>query len=661
MNKNKWNKWRRYLIVSFIGIFLFSIFIPSCTYLSSANFDVLVRDQKPEAIAEDTKSLAEILADLPTAEEIQAMPLAAHPRLLASEARFAEIKEQIKTDETMKEWYEKLHRYAERLLQEELPTYRLPDGKRLTKRIHIQVTALALVYYIEKDRRYLDRVWQELKTVAEFPDWNPSHFLDTAEMTYAFAVSYDWLHQDWNKEQRAIISSAILEKGLKPAMTAYQSGARWTTAEHNWNQVCNGGVGMGALAVIDEYPQLASQILYESIQRLPKAMRNYIPDGGYKEGMWYWHYGTFYNTVILAALDTSFRTDFNLSNIPGFAQTGLFPIYMNGTSNVTFNYYDGDEFFIRAPQLFWMAERYNQPIYTYYQLQSTAHGALDFIWYKPIDKNIAFKKLPLDRYFKSNQVVSMRSEWENPNSIFVGFKAGDNKVTHSNLDLGTFVIDALGVRWATELGRDDYNLPGYFDREEQRWTYYKTRAEGQNTLVIDPGKEPDQNPQAESRIISFDSQHEKVSVVANLTPAYYPKAHKVIRRIALLRQQKQVLLQDEIQTNTALDLLWFMHTNADIEISQDGKIATLHQDGETLRIKLLNPKPNYQFTVMNAEPLPTSPNPEGQEKDLTLKKLTINLEKINDEQLAVLFVPLNKNQNSYNELPNSIYKSLLVR
>jgi hypothetical protein len=101
-----------------------------------------------------------------------------------------------------------------------------------------------------------------------------------------------------------------------------------------------------------------------------------------------------------------------------------------------------------------------------------------------------------------------------------------------------------------------------------------------------------------------------------------------------------------------------MHTRADIQISKDGKTAMLYQDGERLWVKLLNLKPNYRFTVMNAQPLPSSPNPKEQEKNSNLKKLTIELEKIENEQLAVLFVPLNKDQNPPNKLPkiNSISK-----
>jgi hypothetical protein len=245
----------------------------------------------------------------------------------------------------------------------------------------------------------------------------------------------------------------------------------------------------------------------------------------------------------------------------------------------------------------------------------------------------------------------MRSEWENPESIFVGFKAGDNKANHSNLDLGTFVLDALGVRWATELGRDDYNLPGYFDQKDQRWTYYKTRAEGQNTLLINPSKSPDQNPEAYSKIIRFVYQPQKAYAIADLTPAYYPGANRVFRGIALQQQRKQVLLQDEIQADTPINLLWFMHTRADIQISKDGKTAMLYQDGERLWVKLLNPKPNYRFTVMNAEPLSSSPNPKIQEKNSDLKKLTIRLEKIKNERLSVLFVPLDKGQKPLKKLP----------
>ena len=62
---------------------------------------------------------------------------------------------------------------------------------------------LAMAYRLHGDRRYVDRLWQELQTVAGFPDFNPRHFLDTAEMTHALAIAYDWLYDHWSEPQRA--------------------------------------------------------------------------------------------------------------------------------------------------------------------------------------------------------------------------------------------------------------------------------------------------------------------------------------------------------------------------------------------------------------------------------------------------------------------------
>jgi len=37
---------------------------------------------------------------------------------------------------------------------------------------------------------------------AQFPDWFPKHFLDTAEMTAALGVGYDWLFDFLSAEER---------------------------------------------------------------------------------------------------------------------------------------------------------------------------------------------------------------------------------------------------------------------------------------------------------------------------------------------------------------------------------------------------------------------------------------------------------------------------
>jgi hypothetical protein len=430
-------------------------------------------------------------------------------------------------------------------------------------------------------------------------------------MTHALAIGYDWLYDRWTDEQRATLRSAMVEKGIKPAVKIHEEARWWAKARHNWNQVCNGGIGLGALAVADLEPELAGKFLHAALQSIQLAMVEYGPDGAWAEGPGYWNYATTYNVTLLAALQTALGTDFGLSNVPGFPDAGLFPIHTTGPLGRTFNYADGGDGAIRSPSLFWMARQFRQPAYAAYQRSVASPHPLDLVWFDPDDDNGALNSLPRDKYFRRAEIVTLRSAWDDRDAVFVGFKAGDNKANHSNLDLGTFVLDALGVRWAVDLGADNYNLPGYFGK--QRWTYYRMRAEGHNTLIITSGSEADQDSTAAAKIVRFDSQPNRAMAVADLTPAYAKHARNVMRGLALL-ERKQVLVQDELRADKPAEVWWFLHTPAQVKLGEDGFTATLRQGSAQLVARILSP-PNAAFTVMDAAPLPASPHPEGQNQN----------------------------------------------
>jgi hypothetical protein len=588
----------------------------------------------PLAAAEPAKPAVAI----PSATNILARLKHLHPRLLATAEDFAQLKTQVASDAKLQSWHTNLQTQAKEIMSAAPSRYEIPDGLRLlatSRRVMSRVYTLALLYRLDGEQRYADRAWQELAAAASFSDWNPRHFLDTAEMTHAFAIGYDWLYDVWTPEQRATLQQAMVEKGLTPALKLYRAHSSWTRMHHNWNQVCNGGIGMGALALADVEPQLAGETLHDALESIQLAMAEFAPDGAWKEGPGYWNYATLYNVVFLAGLQTALGTDFGLSQISAFDQTGLFPIYLTGPLGRTFNYADGGDHTVFAPQMFWLARQFNQPVLAWYERQTTTPSALDLLWHYPAGANPKAAGLPLDKYFRGAEVAVLRSDWENPQALFVGFKAGDNKANHSHLDLGSFVFDAAGVRWAVDLGADDYNLPGYFGG--QRWNYYRLRAEGQNTLVINPGQGPDQDPAANTRIIRFESKTKRSFAIADLTPAYRKNARQVWRGIALL-DRNNVLVQDEIQADKPIELWWFMHTPASVSIEGDGHTATLQQVGAQLRAEILSP-PGATFQIMDAQPLPASPHPERQAKNERVRKLAIHLTGISNTRLAVLLVP----------------------
>jgi len=240
------------------------------------------------------------------------------------------LKRRVKTDPQLKAWHEKLRGEAGRVLEELASRYDIPDGRRLlatSRRVLGRIYTLALLYRLDGDERYVERAWKELEAVANFKDWNPSHYLDTAEMTHAFAIAYDWLYDSWNAEQRALLRKATLEKGLLPALQAYRREkpyGSWMHSRHNWNQVCNGGIGMrrspgpgwrilARRAEVDSTPNEVVCTRWRVERRaglleLRDVQQRRLP-----------------GSVGLGA-----RTDFGLSKMPGLAETGQFPIYLTG-------------------------------------------------------------------------------------------------------------------------------------------------------------------------------------------------------------------------------------------------------------------------------------------------------------------------------------------
>lgn len=578
----------------------------------------------------------------PTGAEVLKVLRPQHPRLLATTADFQKVREQVEPGGLLEAQWNLLRKKADAVLTEPPVKYELPDGVRLlevSRKVLGRVQLLGLAFQVSGDVRYRDRLWQEMEAVTQFADWHPVHFLDTAEMTAAVAIAYDWLYDAWTPEQRKQLREAIVEKGLKPGQVAYRGTAWWPKCEHNWNQVCNGGLTMGALAVGDEEPALAGEILATAIRMVPRAIQHYAPDGAWAEGPGYWAYATTYTVYMIASLETATGRDWGLASIPGLNLAGDFPLCMNGPSGRSFNFADAGDGAVHAPAMYWLGKKFERPDYDEFERAFAVKSPmpLDLLWSasrSPMESN-CFPVFGLGHYFRETEVVALGVSGDSKR-FYVAFKAGDNKANHSHLDCGSFVLDAFGQRWILDIGSDDYNLPDYFGK--RRWEYYRLRAEGHNTLVLNPDTQPDQDPKAKTVITKFSDKGGRPFGIADLTPAYARNAKSVRRGVALI-ESKAVLIQDEVEAGPATDLWWFAHTPAAIELAKDGKSATLKIGKETLLVRVLAPA-NAVLEVMETTPLPASPHPERQMvKPLKapVRKLAIHLPGTTQTRIAVLF------------------------
>lgn len=568
-----------------------------------------------------------------------------HPRLMATADDFKRIRRQIETDQNSKRWYRILTVEANRTLQEPTVKYQFLDGVRLlpiSQTVLKRTTHLALMYKLTNNYIYADRAWKELSTVADdkqFPDWHPEHFLDTAEMTAAVAIGYDWLYDYLSSEQKKILRKALMEKGLQPALSIYRSSSNsWKDATNNWNTVCNSGISLGALAIADESSEteaISGEILQNAVQSIKNSLSQYGPDGGMAEGPSYWNYATIYMTYFLSSLDSTLGTDYGLSKLKGLSETGYYPMYVMGPAGF-FNIGDAKSSRALAPaQMFWMSDKYKKMDLAYFSLKGK--DPMNLIWYKKNKlKNLSTSSIPLDKHFANPEtgLVTMRSTWKNNNALFAGIHGGSNQVTHGDLDIGDFILDALGVRWASDLGADNYNLPGYFGMN--RWNYYRKRAEGQNTLVINPGMRPDQNTKAIGEITKFSSSPNQAFAIVNMTTAYTEDAVSAKRGLALTKKRTMVVLQDELTLKKPSEVYWFMHTEAQVGISVDKKTAILTRSGKKLYAHIISPQEGT-FSVIAATPLPTTPSLSNQNDNEGINKLTIHLNGVSTTTISVVF------------------------
>lgn len=553
-----------------------------------------------------------------------------HPRLLLLADDEARIRRALATDAPARAFRDALLRNGSRLLTQPTPERVLIGPRLLTvsRTVLDRVMTLALLYRLDGDTRWAQRAKEELRAAAAFSDWNPSHFLDVAEMTHAFAIGYDWLYDALADDDRAVIRRALVEKGLRPAEQQYTSRAFWTRATHNWNLVCNGGIAIGALAVGDEEPALAGTLLAQALASMPLALATYAPDGAWPEGPGYWEYGTLYLVSALAALTSALGTDFGLSDAPGLAGTGRYRLNIAGPTALYFNFADAGQRPGSAASLFWLARRYDDPVLAAAAREADAGrtNARDLLWYDPRGTAADVAALPLDARYQAAHLATFRSAWNDKEALFVGFKGGDNAMNHAHLDLGTFVLDALGERWASDLGPDDYDLPGYFGAE--RWTYERLKTSGQNTLVIDGAN---QEPRAVAPIMAFRTSGDGGFAVADLTAAYAASgATRVHRGVSLRDSRSRVLVQDEIDASRPVDLTWTIHTQASITVEADR--ATLTLGGAVLEARLLAPE-GATFDVEDVQMTPPQqPAPET-------RRLLVRVPQASKVQIAVLFTP----------------------
>jgi hypothetical protein len=590
--------------------------------------------------------------------QINTAVLADHPRIIFTTDDQQIYEKKIAQNDQLKSLHEIVLDYSGYLMDEPL-LERVQVGRRIlgiSRDALRRIVFLSYSYRLTGEEKFLERAEKEMLAVSAFKDWNPSHFLDVAEMTAALAFGYDWLYNDLNASSKKIIREAIIEKGLKTSLD--HDG--WKYGNNNWNQVCNGGMVLGALAVYDEEPELARQMIERAQNTVVTPLEEYEPDGAYPEGPGYWGYGTSYHILLLSAMESAFGEPMGFEITDSFKKSAEYLLHMKGP-NGFFNYCDCGIGYGIKPALYWMALQTDKNQLLWHQQK-----ALDkFLLIK--EKETIFRKLNHRRIFplliiwaakmenldiekptKHNwvghgitPVATHRSSWDE-NAVFIGIKGGIANSHHAHMDAGTFVMDAQGIRWAIDLGGHPYHALESRGlqiwgktQDAQRWQINRYSNYFHNTLTVDNKLH---KVDGKAEIIMHDERESYSFTVVELSPVFEGQLASAKRGVALC-DAGYVMVRDEVKNNNQqITIRWNMITHENVSVS--GNEAVIEKDGKSMHVKILSPE-NAVFQTWT-----TNPDNDFEDKNPGTVRLGFEIETNagGELQISVLLSPL-KNQN----------------
>jgi hypothetical protein len=538
------------------------------------------------------------------------------PRLILTPSIKKQLKKKLKKDPVVQNMYNAFLLNAKEI-QEQPLLERKMIGRRLlgtSREMLYRMNILGMVYLMDKDPAVLKRIDEEIIAVCNFQDWNPSHYLDVAEMAMAVALAVDWVGGDLPGSTVELAKNSLIEKGINPSYNE-KGNTGWINGSNNWNQVCHGGMIAAAIVTAEKDPELASKTISRALDGIPHALKEYGPDGVYPEGSTYWSYGTRFSVLTSSMLESAFGTDFGLADYPAFKESAVFRLLSIAPSGWYYNFADcGDK---RSENgdltLAWFAAKTGNKIYFEKERflrdpqemdKLDRHAGAGLVWLSQFkDKNE--DKLPLAwKGEGANPVVFFRGGDEDPGQYYFGGKGGRGTVNHGNMDAGSFIFELDGVRWVVDPGNQPYhelektgfNLWGRC-QDCERWTLLTKNNYGHSTLTVNNALHVNNGF---ASVIDFKDGDQPEATI-DMSKVFGGSLNSVTRRF-LKENNRSILIEDKFELNDSTqNITWQLITTADVEIIQGG--AILKQDGKKLKLENLS-HPELSVSVISLSPPP---------------------------------------------------------
>ncbi|MBQ9760014.1 MAG: hypothetical protein IJW16_01565 [Clostridia bacterium] len=535
----------------------------------------------------DAARIRQLIADLtflrPTGEEMvealhKKIKNPTRGRVLATFDELMALRKLAKSDEAFKA---QLNAFKAAWSGEAVSVFAINDDKSLAEALEIsskKLLAWSVLFRLTGDKQYCERVAEEAEALAALSDWRSANLTTLATVSLGISVAYDWCHHAWSEARKAVVERAILRQVLRPAVDAY-NGRRntWDMASAVSAQI-NAGFLAAALALADIYPETTLKIFRHVLRNAEAAMDAFSPDGGYAEGAVAWETGICNMALLVRMLETAFDDDYGFFSMPGFASSANFATYAE-TDAGAWNYHNCTARALDTSILSYFTQKTGKELYAWLRRRELIAGkkALtpwDLLFYTPVDATKTYD-LPLDAVYRRAGIASMRADWKGEGMI-LGVHGGKNNERDGDLDAGSFILECAGERFFAETGGNEA-IPMLTRR----------RAEGQNTLVIDPteGHIPDQLPGAVAPIVEMKCSEARAYAIVDMTSTN-DKFTRAKRGVMLTEDRTVAVIQDEAVLASTGIAMWHAYTPAEVVINKSGRVAKLTLNGKTMICRL---------------------------------------------------------------------------
>ena len=453
---------------------------------------------------------------------------------------------------------------------------------------------LAFLYQMTGDAKYVGKAFEHANVVCAQESWiQTAHSFDVIyprvwpygakddEVVFSYDITasatsqrmayiYDWLHDALTKPQRDRLRGALLEKAITRVRGSYEY-FWWSTAyKCNWSGICHTGLGLAALALLDEDPQL-TDVVARSCEGIWNMLEHVGEDGGWQEGRGYWAYGVGESVRFIDAIKRVSGGQVNLfkhrSLFPHPVDFGLYGLtggFGDGTGNAVGESYVMNKLAQESgdPHAAWYVKNYVRPL----------DGILDILW--PATTVAPVAPTEASKFFPSIDWAVLRRDFS-PDAVTIATKAGMNDDPHhGHLDVGTFNLTWQNLTFLGEVPRTPYDEQ-YFGA--MRWDYLQARTAGHNTVMVNGeeqicAKLKDQPWQTGigGKITQYQSEPAFASVAMDATHAYPGKELKQWQRsIVLDKEQNIVVVLDRVACAVGATIEVRYHPGVDLDVSKD--------------------------------------------------------------------------------------------